>query len=183
VVSILKVSIVVHQTYANDKTKELILSRMNRFDKFFSREAQATATLSEKRDLKILEITISCDGVLFRAEVAGNSFQSDLDEAIDIIERQIRKHKTRLLKKVKSGALSDLVAFPEDIDDEDEEAEGEFQIRVKSFSVKPMSVEEAIMQMELLGHSFFVFRDFENDQIEVVYAKKDGTYGLIVPQD
>ncbi len=177
----MKVSIVVHQTYANDKTKELILSKMNRFDKFFSSEAEATATLSEKRDLKILEITISCDGVFFRAEVAGDSFQSDLDQAIDIIERQIRKHKTRLQKKVKSGALADLIAFPEEI--EDEEDEEEFKIRTKSFSVKPMSVEEAILQMELLGHTFFVFRDFESDQIEVVYAKKDGTYGLIIPQD
>ncbi len=179
----MKVSIVVRQTTVNDKTKQLILDRMDRFDKFFSREAEAVATLSEKRDLKILEITISCDGVLFRAEVAGNSFQSDLDEAIDIIERQIRKHKTRLQKKVKSGALADLIAFPEEVEEDIEEDEGEFRIRIKSFPVKPMTVEEAILQMELLGHSFFVFRDYESDLVEVVYAKKDGSYGLIVPQE
>ncbi len=179
----MKVSIVVRQTYVNDKTKELIQERMNRFDKFFSSEADACATLSEKRDLKILEITISCDGVLFRAEVAGNSFQSDLDEAIDIIERQIRKHKTRLQKKIKSGALADLIDFPEDLPEEELEEESEFRIRTKTFPVKPMTVEEAIMQMELLGHNFFVFRDFESDQVQVVYAKKDGSYGLIIPQE
>ena len=180
----MKTKLTLRQVNVRSGLKELLLSRLDRFDKFFSADTPAELTLSEKREHKILELTISAGGKLFRAEVEGESYQSNLDEAIDIIERQIRRHKTRLQKQVKSGALSDLI-LPADTDTDpaDPYEELPFSVRTKTFSLKPMSVEEAILQMDLLGHSFFVFRNNETDGVAVVYSKKDGTYGLILPTE
>ncbi len=175
----MKKKVTLRQITIPEEYKQRLLSRLDRFDKFFSADAVAELTLSEKREQRILELTISANGTLFRAEVENETFQSGLDDAVDIIERQIRRHKTKLQKQVKSGALNDLfLSAPED---EEDEGEAEFPIRVKSFEMRPMSVEEAILQMELIGHTFFVFRNVDSGGIEVVYEKKDGTYGLIVP--
>ncbi len=178
----MKTKLTLRQVTVKDEIKDLLLTRLDRFDKFFSPTTPAELTLSKKRGKEILELTISAAGKLFRAEVEGDTYQSNLDEAIDIIERQIRRHKTQLQKQVKSGALSDLI-LPQEADDLPDDEDNPFPVRVKTFSLKPMTVEEAILQMDLLGHSFFVFRNDETDGIEVVYQKKDGTYGLIVPTD
>jgi len=176
----MKTKLTLRQVTVKNGLKDLLLQRLDRFDKFFSADTPAELTLSEKREHKILELTISAAGKLFRAEVEGDSYQSNLDEAIDIIERQIRRHKTRLQKQIKSGALSDLILPPEEEPMEDPD-DNPFPVRTKTFPVRPMSVEEAILQMDLLGHSFFVFYNAESDGIAVVYSKKDGTYGLILP--
>ena len=107
------------------------------------------------------------------------TFRNALDRSIYSIERQIRKNKTRLSKKLRSGA------FDNGIFDtgEDYEEDTEFNIRTKSFYFKPMSPEEAIMQMNLIGHEFFVFRDAESEEVCVVYKRRDGDYGLIVPSE
>ena len=178
----MKTKLTLRQVTVKNGLKELLLHRLDRFDKFFSADTPAELTLSEKRDHKILELTISASGKLFRAEVEGESYQSNLDEAIDIIERQIRRHKTRLQKQIKSGALSDLI-LTSDEPLPDEEDEIPFVVRKKSFYLKPMDVEEAILQMDLLGHSFFLFRDTQTGSIAVVYSKKDGSYGLILPTE
>lgn len=178
----MKTKLTLRQVTVKNGLKELLLARLDRFDKFFSADTPAELTLSEKREHKILELTIFASGKLFRAEVEGESYQSNLDEAIDIIERQIRRHKTRLQKQVKSGALSDLI-LTSDEPLPDEEDDIPFVVRKKSFYLKPMDVEEAILQMDLLGHSFFLFRDTQTGSIAVVYAKKDGSYGLILPTE
>lgn len=158
-----------------DDMKELINKKIAKFDKFFSGEGDATVTLSCKHNEKFIEITIFSSGTLFRSEVGANSFRDALDEAIEMIERQIRKNKTRLAKRLREGVF-DSYAEEEELPEDQETI-----IRTKTFSLKPMSPEEAILQMNLLGHQFFVFIDDQSEETCVVYCRKDGAYGLIVP--
>ena len=124
---------------------------------------------------KMYEITINAAGTLFRSEVEDETFRNALDHALYAIERQIRKNKTRLERRLRTGAFDQgILETGEDIEEEQE-----FIIRRKAFPIKPMSVEEAIMQMNLLEHEFFVFRDDRTDEINVVYKRKAGDYGLI----
>ena len=171
----MKVTIVGRQMNVWDEMKTTIESKLGKLDKYFNDECSATATLSSRRTQKCLEITIVSAGTIFRSEVQDETFRNALDRAVDSIERQIRKNKTRLAKRLRSGA------FDQGIFDtgEDFEEDTEFTIRRKSFTLKPMSVEEAIMQMNLLGHEFFVFRDDTTEKVCVVYKRHDATYGLI----
>lgn len=171
----MKTTILLRQVTIGDDIRELIEKKIGKLDKFFLENAEAFVTLSKKREKEILELTISADGVLFRSEVDGPTFCHAIDTAVNIIERQIRKNKTRLEKRLREGAFLDHVPAP----DEDIEEETDFKIRRKSFSLKPMTAEEAIMQMNLLEHEFFVFEDQNTDEICVVYKRKDGAYGLI----
>ncbi len=172
----MKTTILLRQVTITDDVRKLIEKKIAKLDKFFLDSAEAFVTLSKKREKEILELTISAGGSLFRSEVEGPTFCHAIDTAVNVIERQIRKNKTRLEKKLREGAFLDGGAadIPEVV-----EEETEFKIRKKTFDLKPMTTEEAIMQMNLLGHEFFVFEDQETGEICVVYKRKDGTYGLI----
>jgi putative sigma-54 modulation protein len=166
--------------------KLLIENKLEKLDKYFAEEAEATVTLSKKRNLRNIEVTILAGGTIFRSEVAKEDFRCALDEALETIERQIRKNKTRLSKMLRTGILDEDPAFddgsPEDYGFDEEEDEG-YTLKVKKFAFKPMTVEEAIMQMELIGHQFFVYNDAETNETCVVYKRHDNGYGLIVPDD
>ena len=171
----MKINIVGRQMNVWDEMKSTIDDKLKKLDKYFNDECTATVTLSSRKNAKCLEITIISAGTIFRSEVQDETFRNALDHAIYTIERQIRKNKTRLSKRLRSGAFDNGI-----IDTgEDFEEEAEFTIRRKSFSIKPMSVEEAIMQMNLLGHEFFVFKDDAVNKLCVVYKRHDNTYGLI----
>ena len=174
----MKVTIIGRQLNVWDEMKATIEKKLEKFDKFFGDDCNATATLSIKHGQKCIEITINAKDAIFRSEVEDETFRNALDRAVYLIERQIRKNKTRLERKLKD------VVFDNGIFDtgEDFEEESEFNIRRKAFPIKPMSVEEAIMQMNLLGHDFYVFKDAENNETCVVYKRKSGGYGLIVPE-
>lgn len=160
-----------------ESLKDLIEKKLSKFDKFFGADTEAFVTCRARKGEKILEITINYGGATFRSEEESETFITALDRAIEGLERQIRKNKTRLEKRVKSGA------FVIEADDDDEyEEEPEFEIRVKTFPFKPMNAEEAILQMNLLGHAFFAFVDQESGETCVVYKRKEGSYGLIVPE-
>ena len=159
-----------------ESLKGMVEEKLRKLDKFFGGNAEATVTFSCKRNKECLEVTISAMNTLFRYEAEEDTFQTSLDRAVDAIERQIRKNKTRLEKRLRDESFS----IP-DGDFEDIEEESEFRIRTKTFSIKPMSVEEAILQMNLLGHQFFVFEDMTTGDTCVVYTRRDGDYGLIVP--
>ena len=174
----MKINIIGRQLNVYDDTKALIEEKLSKLDKFFGGEANATVTLSHKRNLCTLEVTIKASNTLFRSEVDADSFRDALDRSIENIERQIRKNKTRIEKVVRRGAFS---TFDEDDDDEYEE-ESEFEIRLKTFPFKPMTPEEAILQMNLLGHEFFAFNDAESGDTCVVYKRKAGGYGLIMQE-
>ena len=171
----MKINIVARQMNVWDEMKATIESKLQKLDKYFGDEANATVTLSTRKSTKRMEITIVNDGTIFRSEVEDETFRNALDRAIYTIERQIRKNKTRLSRKLRSGA------FDQGIFETGEELEEdtEFTIRRKSFPIKPMSAEEAIMQMNLLGHDFFVFKEDVGGKLCVVYKRHDNTYGLI----
>lgn len=174
----MKITVTGRQLNVYDEMKLLIEKKLKKLDKFFSGEADANVTLSCKHNEKTIEITISAGGTLFRSEVGAESFRDALDTAVSNIERQIRKNKTRLSKRLREGAFT--VPAPEEFDDT--VADEETILRTKTFSTKPMSPEEAILQMNLLGHQFFVFNDDQTGATCVVYTRRDGAYGLIVPE-
>ena len=160
-----------------ESLKELVEKKLSKFDKFFGAETEAFVTCRVRKGAKIIEITINYGGATFRSEEESDTFLTALDRSVEGLERQIRKNKTRLEKKVKSGA------FVIDAGDDDEyEEEPAFEIRTKTFPAKPMTAEEAILQMDLLGHAFFVFTDQDSGDSCVVYKRKDGNYGLLVPE-
>ena len=173
----MKTNIVGRQLTVYADTKALIEKKLAKLDKYFKVEPDATVTLSRKRNVSTLEITINAQGTLFRSEIGADSFRDALDQSIDAIERQIRKNKTRLAKRIREDAFPIEEYFPEDFEQEEE-----LVIRTKTFPYKPMSPEEAILQMELIGHQFFVFVDDETRSTCVVYKRKDDTYGLIMPE-
>ena len=171
----MKVTIIGRQMNVWDEMKATIDAKLEKLNKYFDDACTATVTLSSKRNEKCLEITILSSGTIFRSEIRSDTFRNALDRAVDNIERQIRKNKTRLAKRLRSGAF-DYGMFETG---EDIEEDPEFTVRRKSFTLKPMSVEEAIMQMNLLGHEFFVFRGDKDEKVAVVYKRQDGAYGLI----
>ena len=174
----MKVTINARQMTVRESTKAMVLEKLEKLDKYFQKEGEAVVTFSHKRDKKNLEVTISAAHTMFRSEMEDDTFQNALDRSIDAIERQIRRNKTRLEKRLRSDAFENVY----DIDESFEEDEEEFKIRRKTFSYKPMSVDEAILQMNLLDHEFFVFEHAETSDVCVVYKRKDGNYGLISPQ-
>lgn len=163
----------------NNSVKDYTDKRLSKLDRYFREEAAAFVTFSvEKEHLCTVEITIRSGGTLFRAQKqeTDGDMRSAIDAAVDYIERQILKNKTRLAKRLRSEG------FPQQTEPDDFEVreEKDFHIvRTKRFAVKPMSPEEAILQMNLLDHAFFVFRSEDDDSLSIVYKRKNGGYGLI----
>ena len=157
--------------------------KVGKLDRFFKEDATASITFSlEKERLNKVEITIRSSGTIFRVSESTADMRASIDAAVATLERQIRKNKTRLEKRLRQGAFErdmDLNDFPTFAPAEQEE--GEYRIvRSKTFPIKPMTRDEAILQMNLLGHSFFAFKDEEADgSFAVVYRRYDGDYGLI----
>ena len=178
----MKINIIGRQLNVYDDTKAMIDEKLSKLDRYFGEEGSATVTLTHKRNLSTLEITIKASNTLFRSEVDADTFRDALDKSIDNIERQIRKNKTKLRKKLREGIISD-AAIAESSVVGDEVEEKDIIIRTKKFEYTPMSPEEAIMQMNLIGHTFFVFNDAATEKTCVVYKRKDGNYGLIVPEN
>lgn len=173
----MKMNFTARQMKVFDSVKEMAAKKLAKFDKFFSGEADMDITFSMPNNLEMVEITIRSQGMVFRAEEASDTFANAIDSATEALERQIRKNKTRLQKRIKGEAF-------DIIDDEYTDIEEEYvqNVRTKTFPFKPMGVEEAILQMNMLGHDFFVFKDGETLETCVVYRRKRGGYGLIVPE-
>ncbi len=176
--SIMKTTIIGKQMTVSEDLKELVTKKLSKFDKFFRDGSEAFVTFNRRHGEECLEVTISAGGTLFRAEKKSDTFRNALDECIESIERQIRKNKTRLEKRLREGAI-DII---ESDYSSDVEEERELIIRTKSFRLKPMTSEEAILQMNLLDHEFFMFVDSSTGDTCVVYRRADGNYGLIVPE-
>ena len=164
---------------SSEELRAYSIKKISKLDRFFKTEADAYVTFSIERGRFLAEITIHNNGLYYRASELTNDMYASVDSGVAAIERQIRKNKTRLAKKLREGALEREVV-PVYTPAEDDEAE-EFKIvRNKRFSIKPMSAEEAILQMNLLDHEFFVFKNMDaEDAISVVYKRKQGGYGLI----
>jgi len=161
--------------------RETVEKKLLKYDKFFKDDADATVVISQKGNHDNLELTITSVGIFFRSEQTDETYQNALDKALSAIMRQIRKNKTRLAKKLRDGAFVKN-ALDQDAAEFYEEEEVEFPVRTKAFKFKPMSYDEAIMQMNLLEHDFYVFVSEETGEVNVVYKKKDGSYGCIIPE-
>lgn len=178
----MKINAIGRQVTVTEDLKKLFDKKLAKFDKFFRDDAEATLKLRERKNgRKIIELTITSGGTIYRAETEDETYQNALDRDIYAIERQIRKNKTRLEKRLRDGAFERSISPEQEVIIPDEEEEGEFDIRTKKFSFKPMSPEEAILQMNLIGHEFFIFENDETHLINVVYKRHGNKYGLIIP--
>lgn len=158
--------------------KSAIYEKIGKLERYFTPETELHITLSVEKDRQKIEITIPVKGSIIRAEQVSSDMYASIDMVEEIIERQLRKYKNKLVEQ-KQAATHFNQAFMDDDNSEDE------QIcikRVKKFAMKPMDAEEACVQMELLGHNFYVFRNSETDEVNVVYKRKGNTYGLIEPE-
>ena len=151
-----------------------------KLDKYFNDSVTAQVTLSVEKLSHIIEVTIPFNGSVLRAEVEGKNMYNIMDDAVTVIEKQVNKFKNRLRDKHRaSGTEQFTPAFLKEVPEDDDEA---IKIaKTKKFAIKPMSKEEAVLQMELVGHNFFVFFDSDTEDVNVVYKRKNGTYGLIEP--
>ena len=158
-----------------------VMDKVHKLDKYFNENAEAQITLSVQQKRHIIEITIPFNGHILRAEVEGRDMYTLIDDAVAIIEKQVVRFKNKFRTKHRAVDNSYLnYEFMEEVD-EDEDDAPIIVDRRKRFAVKPMDAEEAVMQMELLGHTFFVYQDAHTEEINVVYKRKNGTYGLIDP--
>lgn len=148
-----------------------------KLDKFFGYDAKAKLTLSTMKNLIVLELTVTYSGVMFRAEQSAEDKNDALDACIDKIIRQIRKNKTKLAKQLRDTSFADKF---EDTPDEQTDYE---VIKYKKFALKPMTVDEAILQMNMLGHGFFMFKNGDTGAINVVYKRADENYAVLEPSD
>ena len=173
----MKISVYGKQMNVRESLQVLIEKKLQKFDKFFGEDTEAFVTCKVRKSVKIVEVTITYGNTVFRAEEESDTFMTALDRTAESLERQIRKNKTRLEKRVRSGAF-----VMDEYDDDEYVEEPEFRIRTKSFPFKPMTPEEAILQMNLLGHSFFAFTDAQTLEVAVVYRRKEGDYGMIIQE-
>lgn len=156
--------------------------KVGKLDRYFKEDATAAITFSIEKDRNQVEVTIRSSGTIFRVSESSSDMRASIDAAVASLERQFRKNKSRLEKRLRQGAFertideAEVASFVPDGPEE-----GEYRIvRTKTFPIKPMTQEEAILQMNLLGHSFFAFRDEDADgAFAVVYCRNDGDYGLI----
>ncbi|SDW43867.1 putative sigma-54 modulation protein [Marininema mesophilum] len=172
-----------------DALREYVEKKLSRMEKYFdsTQTTEAFVSMSVFKDEHKVEVTVPFPGVLVRAEEASENMYASIDNVLEKLERQIRKYKTKVNRKFRQdGTLRNLEngAAPEaQTALLDEEEENEFEVvRTKRFNLKPMDMEEAIMQMDMLGHNFFVFSNSLTDQVNVVYKRNDGRYGLIEPE-
>ena len=180
-----------------DKTKEMVEKKMDRIAKLFPADTVATcfsklnvmvasvsAGNSLEKQVATVEVTIPMNKRYARAEVQDADMTAAMDKTVDILEGQVVRYKKRMRTKIRNGAdayAAEYAAILVPEEDLDDEPLVKIE-KVKRFAVKPMDAEEAVMEMELVGHSFFVFRDAETDEVSVVYKRKNGTYGLIEPE-
>lgn len=175
----LKVTITGRKVNLRENFKELAQKKLSRFDRIFDEDAQAKVVVTLERNRQTVEITICSRGMIYRAESTDFEMNDALDQVISALGRQIRRNKTRLEKQIHSAALDRyLLDYPDEEPGGNEDYE---VVRTKRFPVKPLSVDEAVLQMNLLGHQFFMFRNEESGEINVVYKRRDGNYGLLEP--
>ena len=161
-----------------DGLKSAVKDKLSKLERYFTPDTEIIVTLSVEKERQKIEVTIPVRGNIIRSEQVSNDMYVSIDLVEEIIERQLKKYKTKIVDKQQSAsAFSKLFIENDYMDDEEIKI-----VRNKKFDIKPMYPEDACIQMELLGHSFFVFINAETDQVNVVYKRKGDTYGLIEPE-
>jgi putative sigma-54 modulation protein len=174
----MKVIVTGRNLVITDAIREQVEKKLSKFDKYFKSDVEAQATFSTQKDDHIVEVTIPLkNGTTFRAESRTDDMYAAIDDSIDKISRQMKKHKTKIERRFHDHESIRFEAIP----DSTEKYEESSIVKTKRFGIKPMMPEEAVLQMELIGHDFFVFLNGETDDVNVVYKRKDGDFGLIEP--
>lgn len=161
-----------------DALKSVTEDKFARLDKYFDEDVRGTVTFTKEGSKDVIEVTIEVPGSIIRVEEQSEDMYASIDLAIDVVERQVRKYKRKLQDQQRNR---ESIRFENIVPLEDSQDESKI-IRRKKFNMKPMMEEEAVLQMELLGHNFFVFLNGETDELGIVYKRKDGNYGIIEPQ-
>lgn len=175
----MKFNIIARKITLNTKAEEYLTKKLSKLDKFFKDEAEARVVVGQIKDKEYVEASIFAGGMIYRAEATDVDVQTASDKIVDVIERQIRKNKTRLEKKIKRDAVSDGKLISGDDYTEGEDVREFNIVKTKRFQLKPMTPEEAVLQMNLLGHTFFVFKNDATNEMNVVYKRNDGNYAVI----
>lgn len=158
--------------------KETVQDKLKKLNRYFTDETEVHITFEVEKERQTIEVTIPMKGHIVRAEQTSNDMYVSIDLVVDIIERQLRKYKNKIIQKKQEGFYLQPEFMEEEMDDEEIKI-----IRSKRFAIKPMDAEEACLQMEMLGHNFYVFNNVETNEVCVVYKrKKENTYGLIEPE-
>ena len=158
--------------------RSAIENKLGKLEKYFTADTEVIVTLSVEKERQKIEVTIPVKGSIIRSEQTSNDMYVSIDLVEEIIERQLKKYKNKLIAQHQSGGSFQPAYLEQDFD----EGEEVKIVRTKRFDIKPMYPEDACVQMELLGHNFFVFYNAETDQVNVVYKRKGNTYGLIEPE-
>ncbi|MBQ5642020.1 MAG: ribosome-associated translation inhibitor RaiA [Ruminococcus sp.] len=161
-----------------DNFKERVEKKLAKFQKIFSDKAEAHVVVTVEKNRQTVEITIRDNKMIYRAESTMSEMNDALDRVVDILMRQIRKNKTRLEKRVKAGSIDALTADMPAQEDPEEEYQ---VVRKKQVMLKPINVEEAILEMNMINHDFFMFINAETDEMNVVYRRANGNYGVLEP--
>lgn len=166
----------------SDYLRDLVEKKVSKLERYFPQAAEAQVTLSVEKNRHIVEVTIPHEGIIIRGEEVTGDMYASIDNVLDKLEKQIIRHRTRLEKKLRADAFrheeplfGGSYSEPED--------EGPRIVRTKRFNIKPVTEEEAMMQLELLGHSFYVFVNADTNRINVLYKRNDGNFGLIEPEE
>ncbi len=172
----MKTNIYARKVELGNEKKEMLIKKIDKLGKFFNDEASADIVVSEQKDKMIVEVTIRTADMIYRAEERNEEVYNAADDIVDSITRQIRKNKTRLAKRLREGVSKEIDFFLDVPEQDDDEIK---IVKTKTHQVKPMSAEEAVLQMNLLGHSFYIFKNAQTNTTDIVYRRKDGNYGLI----
>lgn len=172
----MKVIITSKNLSASEHLKETIEAKLSKLSKYFSSDIVANVTLSLEKGRQKIEVTINAKGTIFRAEDTTNDIYSGIDKVVDKLSSQMSRFKSKLQDRHKDNKAIMFADLPDSDDDDDDGAK---IVKRKKFDLLPMSSEEAILQMELLEHNFFVFLDMETDGVGVIYKRNDGNYGLL----
>lgn len=169
----MNINITARKTLVKEQFREKIEKKLSKLDRFFDSKADAIVVVTNERDRETVEVSIFYNGMVYRAEKTTDDRSDSLDAVIDILFKQIVKNKTKLENKIKASAFDD-INFEQDVE------EDEFNIvKHKTFIVKGMDIQEAILRMNLVGHEFFMFQNSDTGEMNLVYRRKNGDYGLI----
>lgn len=173
----MKITVIGRKVNLRNNFKDLVERKLQKFDRIFDPDAEAIVTVTMEKNRQTVEITIEQRGMIYRVEDTALEMNEALDHVMAALGRQIRKNKTRLERMKKMAPDAEFAEEYYELPDEEPEI-----VREKRFFVEIMTPEEAILQMEMLGHEFFLFRDDESGEVNVVYRRKDGSYGLLIPE-
>lgn len=177
----MKITYTARKVNLRDNFKERCEKKLAKFKKLFSDKAEANVVVTLEKNRQTVEVTIRDNSMIYRAESTMAEMNDALDRVVDILMRQIRKNKTKLEKRLKSGSINDLFA---DAPQTEEIEETEYEVvRKKQIPVKPLTVDEAILEMNMVNHDFFMFTNADTGSVNVVYKREDGKYGLLEPTE